>query len=166
MKGTVSAIVEGWKTGLSNRFDPWRPAVTACWESRLRGDLAISRPPGTVINPEMLVLMVDDTLARLSVRLGERSKQKSVPHPPPLRRNLRVGCQCGLHLLLNYYMTGICALRQVLPRDFGRDRVHICHCFNVLAHDEIDALASICRFRESSICSLDSASLASPLGDE
>jgi hypothetical protein len=153
------------ETDLLNRLNLLRPAIKVCWESRLRGDINSHREHGAMINPGMLVLMIDDTLARLSARLGKRSKPRSIPHLPPSRQKMRNGCRCGLHLLLNYYLTGIRALWQVLPRNFGQDRVHICHCFNILAHDEIEALASICRFRNSSICSLKSAGSASPLGD-
>jgi hypothetical protein len=149
------------ETDLSNRLDVLRPGIKACWESMLRADLMAPRAPGAVIIPGMLVLMFDDTLARLSARLGECSTHGSIPHPPKPKWKMQTRCRCGLHLLLNYYLTGLRALRLVLPRNFGRGRVHICHCFNVLAHDEIETLASICRFRGSSICSLRSAGSAS-----
>ena len=151
----VSTWHLSWMTGKpSASFDALRPAIKKRWETLLR--TAPVGPPATrpLVTSEMLIFMLDDTLARLGAKLGEpaasdRAIRDLLPYGPR-----RAGCQCGLHLLLTYCLTGAQALKEALPVDSGRWRVEVLHGFNRLAHDEMAALCGICRHRGGPNCGL------------
>jgi hypothetical protein len=142
------------KEDLAARFDALRPAIKARWATMLGTGPAAAPAATGFVTPDMLVFMLDDTLARLTDRLRKSAV------PDGLRRDLGpfeavgAGCQCGLHLLLTYYKTGGRALDEGLPAKFGPGRVEILHSFNELAHDEMAALCGICRHRGGTECSL------------
>ena len=102
----------------------------------------------------MLVLMLDDSLARIGVLLAapivsNRQRRDLAPYGA-----MRDGCQCGLHLLLSYYLAGARALQETLPADFSPTPVEVLHAFNRMAHDEMAALCGICRHRGGPLCRL------------
>ena len=142
------------ETSVSNRLMALTSAIKARWGSLLRNEMGASRSPSAVITPDMLILMLDETLLRLFKRVEEHAKTGASLRLPKRRQRKKTACRCGLHLLFNYYLAGTRALREVLPREFGRDRVLVCHCLNLLAHEEIEGLALLCQFRGSPTCSL------------
>jgi hypothetical protein len=99
----------------------------------------------------MMLFMVDETLGRLGKGLDDHRVQN-------LRSSrigiMRASCRCGLHLLLTYYVAGIKALRQALPRDLGKSRLDIVRQFNRIAHDDMEALCGICQHRNGPECCL------------
>jgi hypothetical protein len=139
---------------LVHRLDGLRPAIKARWTALLCAEPATPRARAALITPEMLVFMLDDTLARLSVSLGgSKTATKRMRILAPFGA-MRSGCHCGLNLLLTYYLAGARALRETLPMDFGPARVEVIRRFNRLAHDEMTALCGVCRHRGGGLCSL------------
>jgi len=108
--------------------------------------------PG-VITRDLLMLMLDESLARLSLNLRRRRPSARPATLAPFGA-LRTGCHCGLNLLLNYYLTGARTLRELLPPDHGTHRVAVIHRFNQLAHEEMSALCGVCQHRGGERCSL------------
>lgn len=131
-----------------------KPTIKARWKTLLREIPSRPRQTTAVVMPEMLVLMIDDTLTRLTGKLRCLPDRASISPVPTHHQKAKTSCQCGLNLLMNYYLSGVRALRDILRSEPGLDRRHICRCFNLLAREEVLALASICRFRGSATCGL------------
>jgi hypothetical protein len=102
----------------------------------------------------MLVFMLDDTLARFCASLSTTPLTARKRHDLTPFGGMRTGCQCGVHLLLTYYLSGARALRETLPVELGLDRVEVLHHFNRLAHDEMAVLCEICQHRGGVACGL------------
>lgn len=139
---------------IASPLEALRPAIKARWDFLLRKAPASPVPAMSIVKPGMLVFMLDDTLARLTERLREplpadRPRRDLAPYG-----GMRTGCQCGLHLLLTYYLAGARALHESLPGTFGPARVKVQHAFNQLAHDEMAALCGACRHRGGALCCL------------
>lgn len=137
------------------RFEELCPAIKARWSERLRAAPSASKGVSGVVTPAMLVLMLDDTLGLTLTQLKARRRLERGKRDLTAFAAMQRGCQCGLHLLLNYYLVGANVLREVLPKSLGRGRVEILHHFNQLAHDEMSALCSVCRHHEDSLCGLE-----------
>jgi len=131
-----------------------KPTIKARWKTLLREIPSRPRQSTAVVMPEMLVLMIDDTLGRLASKLHRLPDRASFPPVTAHHQKAKANCQCGLNLLMNYYLSGVRALRDILAGEPGLDRRHICRCFNLLAREEVLALASVCRFRGSATCGL------------
>lgn len=125
------------------------PALKQCWSARLRR-LPAGRPGAGLVSPEMLVLMVDGTIARLV----ELPPERRHAHPTPRFMTPRAGCQCGFNLLVNYYVAGAWALREVLPPGAETDRRRVVRGLIRLARDELAALCGVCQHRGGSLCQL------------
>ena len=136
------------------RLEALRPVIKARWETLLGETPPSSRQSGAVIRPEMLGPMIDNTLARLMQKMRALPDRGSFPPMPVKHEKATPNCECGLKLLVNYYLSGVRALREILARDTQVDRRHVCRCLNLLAREEVFALASFCRFRGSATCGL------------
>jgi hypothetical protein len=134
-----------------------RPRIRTRWEARLRVAPAVPRSVRSLVTPEMLVFMLDDTLARLETRLAGLSADGPPRRPHATFRLTHAGCECGLHLMLTYYETGAEALKECLPAATGAARLVILHEFNAMAHEEMAALCGVCRHRGGPNCSLQPA---------
>ena len=132
-------------------LDALRPAIKTGWRTLLREMPAEPAGPGPLVNSGMLVLMIDHTLDRLAARLHEPGATRQIHDLSPFA-SMRAGCQCGLNLLLDYYQAGAQALRENLPEEIGTARIELLDRFNQLAHDEMSALCSICRFQGGPQC--------------
>ena len=132
-------------------LDALRPAIKTGWRNLLRQLPDEPAGPGPLVNSGMLVLMIDHTLDRLAARLHEPCATRQTRDLSPFA-SMRAGCQCGLNLLLGYYQAGAQALRENLPEEIGTARIELLDRFNQLAHDEMSALCSICRFRGGPQC--------------
>ncbi|MEO6996320.1 MAG: hypothetical protein ABI273_22135 [Lacunisphaera sp.] len=154
------------ETPLSNRLIELLPAIKSRWEILLKTELDPAPSPGGVVTPDMLVLMLDNTLARLLVRVAAlpASTARALPRKSHHKKQRDNCCRCGLHLLTTYYLAGAQALRTVLPREMRNDRILVSNCLNRLAHEEIDGLASLCHFNGSANCSLPPAERPAPTG--
>lgn len=139
---------------LVSRLDTLRPEIKARWTALLRAEPAA--PPATtaLIRPEMLVFMLDDTLTRLSASLEVRARARRSPLKSRQFRASHAGCECGLHLLLTYYLAGARSLHMALPMEFGRARRKILRCYNSLARQDMTALCDVCRQRGGPQCRL------------
>lgn len=143
-----------------SRFEAMRPALKTRWAALLRG---VAPAPGSktgVVTPEMLVLMIDHTLVRLA---GEIAAAPVVIVRSRILAPVGSGsgpgaCQCGIDLLVGYYLAGEKAVREVLTADFGPGRVRIVHLLNRIAHEEIEALCGVCREWSGSQCHFDGGS--------
>lgn len=144
------------ETPLSNRLIELLPAIKGRWEALLKTELKSGPSTGGGVTAGMLVLMLGTTLARLPVRVTTFNPCAAATLPPNSRRKKQSDncCRCGLDLLMNYYMAGARAPRDVLPRDLGEDRVLVSHCLSRLAHEEIEGLASVCNFNGRECCAL------------
>lgn len=137
------------------RFEELRPAIKARWSERLREAPSGPSMASGLVTPAMLVLMLDDTLGLTLTQLKTRQPLEPSKRDLTAFNAMERGCRCGLHLLLNYYLVGANALREVLPKSLGKGRVAILHHFNQLAHDEMSALCGVCLHREATLCSLE-----------
>lgn len=139
---------------LVSRLDTLRSEIKARWTALLRAEPAA--PPATtvLIRPEMLVFMLDDTLARLSASLEVWAQARRSPRKALQFWASHAGCECGLHLMLTYYVAGARSLHTALPLMFGRTRREILRCFNSLARQDMTALCDVCRQRGGPLCGL------------
>jgi len=147
-------------TGLINRLDDLRPAIRRRWSELLQQQPAHSPATRAIVTPAMLALMVDETLARLYRSL--RAAKRPVRRTCNLTRfgSMTSGCQCGLHLLLSYYLAGARALRETLRGQPDYGRAEVLHHFNRIAHDEVKALCDICQLRGADDCGLSEGRIA------
>ena len=128
--------------------------IKARWEALLRVEPAGPVSAASIIKPDMLVFMLDDTLGRLDAKLREPLTNERLRRDLAPYGAMRTGCQCGLHLLLTFYLAGARALHESLPLEYGLARVEVLHNFNRLAHDDMAALCGICRHRGGTLCGL------------
>ena len=139
--------------GLAARLAEQRPALKARWAELL---LAAPLPhhAAAPVTPEMLVFLLDDSLDRLLAQSGSAPSGER----PTLDLNsfapIRAGCQCGLHLLLGYYLAGSRALRELLPDEPAADRCAVLNTFHRLANEEMTALCAGCLSRGGAMCGL------------
>ena len=148
--------------GPASWLDGLLPAIKARWAELLLTEPAAPPAANALITPAMLVFMLDESLVRLKDRLrapagAGRSRRDHAPFSPR-----RAGCQCGLHILLSYYVAGARALRENLPAEFGPARLEMIRRFNHLAHAEMTALCGVCLQRGGSLCSLQAAAVSPP----
>ena len=130
------------------RLDALRPAIKTRWTALLRADQVIAAPATpALVTREMLVFMLDDTLARLSASLLASAKPDRRPKTLEGLASKCGGCACGMALLLAYYLAGAQALKEKLPAVFGPARAVVLNRFNRLAHDEMVALCGVCHDR-------------------
>lgn len=143
------------ENGFSDCLIALLPAIKSRWEILLSAELNAARSSKGVITPKMLTLMLDGTLARLLVRVNAYDPSTVLDRPQKSGRKKQtdISSRCGLHLVAGYYLAGVRALRAVLPRDLHEDRVRVCHCLNLLAHEEIEGLVSLGHLRGSKTCS-------------
>ena len=147
--------------GLVPRFEVLKPVIRTRWAALLRmAPGADPRESTALVTPEMLVYMLDDTLSRLGESLKDPAGWDRRPRSLARYGSGRAGCQCGLHLILIFFLTGTQALRESLPKEFGPDRVKVLGCFNRLAQDEMAALCGVCRHRAGEKCGLRNAKSA------
>ena len=138
----------------SARLVALRPAIKSRWAELLKTKPASPAATTPLVIPAMLVFMLDDTLARLERQLAatvtsDRLRRDLAPYGA-----MRAGCQCGLHLLLDYYLAGAQTLQELLPAECGLVRVEVIHGFNRMAHDEMATLCGVCRYRGGALCGL------------
>ncbi|SDR75639.1 hypothetical protein [Opitutus sp. GAS368] len=129
-------------------------AIKAGWTAHLKESSPAPPDAAALVNPEMLVFMLDETLARLCATL-EKSPEPPRPRitATPFGRT-RGSVHCGLQLLLIYYLAGARALREALPVELGPARVEVLHRFNRLAREEMIALCGACHHRGGASCQL------------
>ncbi len=131
-------------------LDALRPVIRTRWAELLSAAPPAPPPAAALVRPEMLVFLIDDTLDRFAVNADAPRR----PRPGAPVRDRRTDCQCGLHLLLSYYLAGARALREILPDRLGPGRVALLHAFNRLAHDDMAALCGRCHHRGGPLCCL------------
>lgn len=135
-------------------FDAMRPAIKLRWAALLRGGSLRPRTRTGLVTPEMLVLMIDHTLNRLAGEISSPPTWAGRPKVPAPTATRSASCQCGIDLLVGYYLAGARAVHEVLPADFGPSRMKLVHLLNRIAHDEIEALCGVCQNWSGSRCKL------------
>jgi hypothetical protein len=144
---------------LARHLELLQPLLKQRWAARLRRLPAVRAGAG-FITPEMLVLMVDSTLRQLVAGHGrplpaDWEAQRAARFSPA-----RAGCQCGLDILLTYYVAGAWALRDVMPATLSPHRRRVLRHFMRLARHEVSALCGVCVHRQGTFCR--SANIPSP----
>ena len=140
--------------GVVRQMESQKPAIKARWAALLR---ASPRPPpvaAALVTPEMLVFMIEDSLVRLRGRLESSSVHTGMRDDLNAFTAIRDGSQCGLHLLLSYYLAGARALRENLAGAADAEKEAVLESFHSLAGEEMATLCQGCRRVGESTCGL------------
>jgi hypothetical protein len=122
------------------KFEKLRHTIRAEWSALLQQEPAAT----ALANPDTLVYLMDRSLDQLIAGLRQPD-EKWLRRAAGLGRPLRESCRCGLSPLIVYFSTGELALRAAAARRHAEDLPEILLLFHAIAHEEINALCSMCQ---------------------
>lgn len=127
------------------------PAIHVRWETLLR----IEPVNGPLANPDALVRLIPETLARILSDLGKPSTPVSLKTARGAELH---GCDCGHNPYLAFFVAAeqalvetVVLLQSELPhtQKAETDVAEVIHLARTIARDEIDTFCGICTYRGS-----------------
>jgi hypothetical protein len=122
-----------------HRLEQLNPVIKQVWEVHLR----VQPVTSALARPDILVLMIDETLQKLTHHLRKKSAETAAASVSPVGPAASL-CKCGLNPLISYYAAGESALRAVAAPVFGARIEVAVDALHVLAHRDIEALCGLC----------------------
>lgn len=129
------------------QLEQLRASIKSEWKKLLRQEPAAT----ALANPDTLAYLMDSTLDQLFAGLRQPN-EKWLRDIARSRRPLRESCSCHLSPLIVYFSTGELALHAVASRSHAGDLPEISLLFHAIAHEEINALCSVCMRRDGPGC--------------
>jgi hypothetical protein len=126
--------------GLKAILGAHRCHIKAAWVQRLR-----AQPPKTALgHADILIYRMDETLHQLLDFLDQLTGVRRPATGLSLRQSLSACCHCGLSPLLDFFVAGDFALREVLYELSPKQQAALEQAWHTLAQLELETLCSAC----------------------